>query len=152
MTRRIVVGVDGSPAANAALRWAARQAAATGAEVVEAVGVWELPSYYALAGGALPPPSEELNPQRLSEQILHDAVLAVLGEQPAVKVAEVVLPGPPAAALLRQAEGAELLVVGSRGLGGFAGVLLGSVSRHVVEHAPCPAVVVRAEWSDGSAG
>ncbi|GAA1990254.1 universal stress protein [Kitasatospora viridis] len=151
MTRRIVVGVDGSPAAAAALRWAARQAAMTGADVLEAVSAWEIPSYYALAG-TVPPATDEANPQMLCARALRDAVSANLGDKPDVPVSELVLPGPAATALLRQAEGAELLVVGSRGLGGFTGVLLGSISRHVVEHAPCPVTVVRAEWADGRTG
>ncbi|MFE0465316.1 universal stress protein [Kitasatospora sp. NPDC058965] len=142
--RRIVVGVDGSRASATALRWALDQAAATGADVVETVGVWEVPGYYALAGGMLPPPPEGLEPDRLAAKVLAETVAREAGDRPAVPVTQLVLPGPAAAALLRQAEGAELLVVGSRGLGGFAGVLLGSVSRHVVEHAPCPVVVVRA--------
>ncbi|MGF1431510.1 universal stress protein [Kitasatospora sp. LaBMicrA B282] len=141
--KRIVVGMDGSPAAAEALRWALGQARATRADVVEAVIAWELPGYFALVG-VLPPPPEGLNPEHLAARVLEDAVAEVLGgEDPPVPVVQVVLPGPPPAALVSQAKGAELLVVGSRGLGGFAGVLLGSVSRHVVEHAPCPAVVVR---------
>lgn len=146
--KRIVVGVDGSPAAAAALRWAIEQARATGADVVEAVMVWEMPGYYGLGAGMVPPPPEELNPERLAAQVLAEAVAQVTGGEPAVPVLQLVLPGPASAALLSQARGAELLVVGSRGLGGFAGVLLGSVSRHVVEHAPCPAVVVRPEPGD----
>ncbi|PYC75836.1 universal stress protein UspA [Streptomyces tateyamensis] len=151
--RRIVVGVDGSDPAAAALRWALTQAAATGAGVVEAVNVWELPGYYTLAVGVLPPPTEGLEPEQLAGRILAEAVARETAgggasDASGVEVRRLVLPGPAAAALLRQAEGAELLVVGSRGLGGFTGVLLGSVSRHVVEHAPCPVVVVRAPRQD----
>ncbi|MDH6142293.1 MULTISPECIES: universal stress protein [Kitasatospora] len=146
MTRRIVVGVDGSLAATAALRWAVRQAAATGVDAVEAVNAWEL------SGSVLPPPVGVYDPQQVAANVLHEAVVGELGETPEIKVTELVLPGPASAALLGQASGAELLVVGSRGLGGFGGLLLGSVSRHVVEHAPCPVVVVRAEYADGTAG
>jgi nucleotide-binding universal stress UspA family protein len=142
--RRIVVGVDGSMAAQAALRWAVRQAAATGVHVVEAINAWEL------SGSVLPPPVGVYDPQQVAANVLHEAVVGELGEEPEIPVKELVLPGPAGAALLRQAEGAELLVVGSRGLGGFGGLLLGSVSRHVVERAPCPVVVVRAEH-DGTA-
>ncbi|MDH6121125.1 nucleotide-binding universal stress UspA family protein [Kitasatospora sp. GAS204A] len=148
--RRIVVGVDGSPAAAAALRWAIEQARVTGADVVEAVIAWELPGYYALAGGATPP--EGIDPEHLAAQVLSEAVERVTGGRAAVPVLQVVLPGLPSAALLAQARAAELVVVGSRGLGGFAGVLLGSVSRHVLEHAPCPAVVVRPARSDRGTG
>ncbi|MCX4750813.1 universal stress protein [Kitasatospora sp. NBC_01287] len=150
--RRIVVGVDGSASAAQALRWAIEQARVTGADVVEAVMVWELPAGYAFAGGMVPPPPAELDPERLAAQVLAEAVREVTGGEPAVPVRELVLPGPASVALLGQAKGAELLVVGSRGLGGFAGVLLGSVSRHVVEHAPCPAVVVRARSGEHHGG
>jgi nucleotide-binding universal stress UspA family protein len=60
-----------------------------------------------------------------------------------VVVDHVVTEGSPARTLLDEARGADLLVVGSRGRGGFAGLLLGSVSQHCVHHAPCPVVVVR---------
>jgi nucleotide-binding universal stress UspA family protein len=145
MTRRIVVGVDGSMGANAALRWAVRQAAATGVDVVEAVNAWEL------SGSVLPPPVGVYDPQQLAADVLHEAVTGELGENPEVRVKELVMPGPPRQALLGHARGAELLVVGSRGLGGFSGLLLGSVSRHIVEHAPCPVVVVRADYGEGEA-
>ncbi|MCC9310624.1 universal stress protein [Kitasatospora sp. RB6PN24] len=144
--RRIVVGVDGSPAAAAALRWAVRQAAATGADVVEAVNAWEL------SGSVLPPPVGVHDPQQVAADVLHEAVVGEFGETPEVRVTELVPPGPASAALLGRAAGAELLVVGSRGLGGVGGLLLGSVSRHAVEHAPCPVVVVRAGHADGTAG
>jgi nucleotide-binding universal stress UspA family protein len=146
--RRIVVGVDGSDPSAAALRWALDQAAATGATVVEAVNAWELPGYYALSAGVLPPPPEGLEPDKLAAELLDQAVERETADRSGTEVRRLVLPGPAAAALLRRAEGAELLVVGSRGLGGFTGVLLGSVSRHVVEHAPCPVVVVRAPRND----
>jgi len=67
----------------------------------------------------------------------------VLGEHPTVVVETSVAEGSPGRALVEAAKGAELLVVGSRGRGGFAGALFGSVSLHCVSHAPCPVVVVR---------
>jgi len=67
----------------------------------------------------------------------------VLGEHPTVVVETSVAEGSPGHALVEAAKGAELLVVGNRGRGGFAGALFGSVSLHCVSHAPCPVVVVR---------
>ncbi len=65
-----------------------------------------------------------------------------------VHVARIVTEGPPAEALLAAAQDSELLVVGSRGLGGFKGLLLGSVSQQVAHHAPCPVVIVRTPEGD----
>ena len=69
----------------------------------------------------------------------------VLGEHPTVDVHTHAVEGPPAKALIKKAEGADVLVVGNRGHGGFAGLLLGSVGLHCTTHAPCPVVVVRAK-------
>ncbi|MFC5663769.1 universal stress protein [Kitasatospora misakiensis] len=146
---RIVVGVDGSPASEQALRWAvdyARMAAGT----VHAVAAWEYPAFYGWAGASVPAP--EYNPEELAGKILADTVTRVVGAQPEVRIDESVLPGNAAQALLEASGGAALLVVGSRGLGGFAGALLGSVSRHLTEHAPCPVVVVRHGVAGGTAG
>ena len=68
---------------------------------------------------------------------------AVLGTEPSVRIEQEVLEGHPAQLLVTAAEGADLVVVGSRGHGGFVGMLLGSVSQHVAAHAPCPVLVVR---------
>jgi nucleotide-binding universal stress UspA family protein len=74
---------------------------------------------------------------------LVDDMIERLGEKAAsVEVERTVVPGGPASSLLDAAEGADLVVVGRRGLGGFGRLLLGSVSEHVARHAPCPVVVV----------
>ncbi|MEV7778418.1 universal stress protein [Kitasatospora sp. NPDC088351] len=138
---RIVVGVDGSPASEQALRWAIDYARLTGG-TVNAVAAWEYPAFYGWAGLSVPP-AEGFNPQDLAGQTLSETVAKVVGDDPAVHVSEAVVPGNAAQALLEAADGAALVVVGSRGLGGFSGALLGSVSRHLTEHAPCPVVVVR---------
>ncbi|MFB7906063.1 universal stress protein [Kitasatospora sp. NPDC056076] len=138
---RIVVGVDGSPASEQALRWAVDYAKAVGG-TVDAVTAWEYPAFYGWGGTAVPT-GESLNPEELAGQTLAESVAKAVGTDPGVPIAESVLPGNAAGTLLQAAKGAALLVVGSRGLGGFSGVLLGSVSRHVTEHAPCPVVVVR---------
>ncbi|MEV7773702.1 universal stress protein [Kitasatospora sp. NPDC086791] len=138
---RIVVGVDGSPASEQALRWAVDYAKAVGG-TVNAIAAWEYPAFYGWAGQPVPT-TETVNPEELAGKTLSDTVVKVVGDSPAVRISESVMPGNAAKALLEAAEGAALLVVGSRGLGGFSGVLLGSVSRHLTEHAPCPVVVVR---------
>ncbi|MFJ1706664.1 universal stress protein [Kitasatospora sp. NPDC088346] len=134
----IVVGVDGSPSSRAALRWALAQARLEGA-AVEAVTAWDFPP---LSGWGLTIPGPQI--EEAARLTLADTVRQ---EQDAatspVPVRQRTEYGHPADVLLRAAHGAHLLVVGTRGLGGFTGTLLGSVSRHCVEHAPCPVVVVR---------
>jgi nucleotide-binding universal stress UspA family protein len=134
----IVVGVDGSPASKAALRWALTQAELTGARV-QAVTAWELPLYYGWAGVV---PYDDF--AAVAGKTLAESVQEVVGvEQPAVEVLESVIAGHAAQVLLDLSNRAALLVLGSRGHGGFAGTLLGSVSQHCVQHARCPVVVVR---------
>ncbi|MFD8754830.1 universal stress protein [Kitasatospora sp. NPDC059577] len=138
---RIVVGVDGSPASEQALHWAVDYAKAVGG-TINAIAAWEYPAFYGWAGQGVPT-VETFNPEELAGKILSDTVAKVVGEDPGVRISETVMPGNAAKALLEAAGGAALIVVGSRGLGGFSGVLLGSVSRHLTEQAPCPVVVVR---------
>ncbi|MFF4925367.1 universal stress protein [Kitasatospora sp. NPDC001261] len=138
---RIVVGVDGSPASEQALRWAIDYARAVGG-TVHAIAAWEYPAFYGWAGAGVPT-VEAFNPEELAGKTLSETVAKVAGDDAGVRITESVMPGNAAQALLEAAKGAALLVVGSRGLGGFSGVLLGSVSRHLTEHAPCPVVVVR---------
>ncbi|MFD0277427.1 universal stress protein [Kitasatospora sp. NPDC127111] len=138
---RIVVGVDGSPASEQALRWAVDYARMAGGSVT-AIAAWEYPAFYGWAGLSVPP-AEGFNPEELAGRTLSATVAKVVGDGPEVRITEAVLPGNAAQALLEAAAGAALVVVGSRGLGGFSGALLGSVSRHLTEHAPCPVVVVR---------
>lgn len=134
----IVVGVDGSPSARAALRWALAQARRTGGRV-RAVTAWEIPVY---AGWMPMVPFDDLG--AAAGKMLGAAVGEALElAEPDVEVRESVLPGHPAQVLVDESAHAALLVVGSRGHGGFAGTLLGSVSQHCVQHARCPVVVVR---------
>lgn len=136
MTKRIVVGVDGSESSRQALDWAARQATFTGA-TLEAVIAWEVPPDYRF---------DLSSPHDLglgAESILQTAVADILGADPAVPVRPTVVEGHPVPVLLHAAEGALLLVVGSRGHSAFTGILLGSVSIHCVTHATCPVTVVR---------
>ncbi|MGW4891551.1 universal stress protein [Kitasatospora sp. NPDC004240] len=138
---RIVVGVDGSPASEHALRWAVAYARAVGG-TVNAICAWEYPAFYGWSGLSVPP-VEGYNPEELAGRTLSDTVTRVVGAEPDVRVTEAVMPGNATQILLEAAKGADLVVTGSRGRGGFSGALLGSVSRHLTEHAPCPVVVVR---------
>ncbi|HEY4461805.1 MAG TPA: universal stress protein [Streptosporangiaceae bacterium] len=137
-SKRIVVGVDGSPSSIHALEWAIRQAELTG-DVIDAVNAWHFPNDYGMPVGDLP------DFAALGAETLDKAIAEARNAtgQAAAEIRPHVVEGNPAQALLDLAKGADLLVVGSRGHGGFTGALLGSVSQHVVHHAPCPVVVVR---------
>lgn len=124
------MGVDGSPASELALRWALNQGALTGA-AVEAVNAWQVPQ---VPGGRVSMMGVDFS--AISEEILRNAVEAV-GASPE-SVTESTVQGHPAQALVDASDGAELLVVGNRGHGGFTGLLLGSVSGHVLAHASLP--------------
>ena len=135
-TAFIVVGVDGSPTSLRALRWAGKQAELTGA-TVQAITGWEYPHSY---GGY--PVAADVDWRVNAERILATAVETAFGADNA-KVSSTVVEGHPARVLLDAAAGAELLVVGNRGHGGFVEALLGSVTQHVIAHATCPVLVVR---------
>ena len=139
--KTVVVGVDGSPGSRKALTWAATEAAEHGANLI-VVNVWE---------HTLPPPagsvsvSERYVPdssQRTAEELLTE-IKEVLGEDPPVVVQPTVKQGNPAKVLIEQSTDADLLVVGTRGHGGFRGLVLGSVSQHVAGYAKCSVAVVR---------
>jgi|SRR5512145_3367500 nucleotide-binding universal stress UspA family protein len=138
---RIVVGVDGSDESKEALRWALEEAELRDASL-RVVYAWSDP-YVFTPGYGLP---EDFEFDALREKAVErlDAVIAeVVGATNDAKIEGVVTEGPAGSALVRAAEGADLLVVGSRGHGGFVGLLLGSVSQQCVTHAPCPVLVVR---------
>ena len=133
----IVVGVDGSEESKETLRFALEEARRrrTDLHVVHAFWEWE-PS----------PGTREIELDRSPQE--REAWLAalvheVVGEVTDVEIRQFTVDDDPAPALLAAAQGAELLIVGSRGQGGFAGLLLGSVSQQCVHHASCPVVVVR---------
>jgi nucleotide-binding universal stress UspA family protein len=136
-TARIVVGVDGFESSEAALRWAIRQAKLTGA-VVEAVTAWQIP-----AGTGLVPPTDMPDYQDDARMVLTEAIAETCMIDPEVEVRPRVVEGRAAQVLVDAAEGAELLVLGSRGHGGLAEALLGSVGQYCVHHAPCPVVIMR---------
>jgi nucleotide-binding universal stress UspA family protein len=139
--KTIVVGVDGSPGSRMALAWAAAEAEDHGADLV-VVNVWEhtlLPpaGSVSVSERYVPDPS-----QRTSDELIA-VIKEVLGEAPPVLVQPRVKQGRPAKVLIEESANASLLVVGKRGHGGFAGLVLGSVSQHVAAYAHCPVTVVR---------
>jgi nucleotide-binding universal stress UspA family protein len=138
----IVVGVDGSEESKAALRWAIEEARLRDA-AVRAVHAWSV--YPALYPGTPIRASDWEEVRADADKFVEDFVAEVAGNPGDVELAAVAVQGDGTAAhgLIEAAEGAELLVVGSRGLGGFTGLLLGSVSQQCVHHAPCPVVIVR---------
>jgi nucleotide-binding universal stress UspA family protein len=132
----IVVGVDGSRHSVAALRWGAHQAAALAARL-EAVTAWEYPASF---GWSSVP--ADFDPVKDMQKVLSDAVGEAFGDRPPVGLELSVREGGAARVLIEASQEATMLVVGSRGHGGFAGLLLGSVSANVAEHAPCPVLIV----------
>jgi len=142
----VVVGVDGSPESVAALVWAGRYAAATGAKV-RAVHAWHYPT-----AAGMPP--QGTTPESVTaevEQRIRDQITNAMFEahtDPALEVETKIVYAHPVEALVNESAGADLLVVGHRGHGAFSGMMVGSVSLHCVTHARCPVVVVRGTTED----
>lgn len=137
--RVVVVGVDGSPSSSKALAFAAEEARFRKASL-KVIEAWSFPVF--AAGTYVPAGAYEDFPDETSTA-LASQVKEVLGPEPGLSVEQVVTEGPAAKVILEAAEGAELVVVGSRGRGGFSGLLLGSVSSQVAHHARCPVIIVR---------
>jgi nucleotide-binding universal stress UspA family protein len=137
----VVVGVDGTPVGEAAIAFAFAEASARGAGLV-AVHTWtDLVLEVALAGGPADLDFSVLAQQ--AEEVLGERLAGWQEKYPDVSVTRHVSRERASRGLLRHAEGAQLVVVGSRGRGGFRGLLLGSTSQHLLHHAPCPVAVVR---------
>jgi nucleotide-binding universal stress UspA family protein len=139
--KTILVGVDGSPGSRKALTWAAAEAADHGADLVVTT-VWERPLLPPMGSGGVPD-SPVPDPSGQATADLLDVIRAELGDDPPVVVQPRVKQGNPAQVLIEESKDADLLVVGPRGHGGFAGLVLGSVSQHVAAYAKCPVTVVR---------
>jgi nucleotide-binding universal stress UspA family protein len=135
---RIVTGVDGSESSRHALRWAGHQAHLTGARL-EVVMTWELPMSF----GWVPPYPTDFNPAADAQRAIDAEAASLHDAYPDVEVQTSIVEGHPAPTLVEASRGAALLVVGSRGHGEFAGMLLGSVSEHCVSNAHCPVLVYR---------
>ncbi|MBU3749699.1 MAG: universal stress protein [Mycobacterium sp.] len=133
---QVILGYDGSPASNRAAAFAFRHAEAIGCGVV-AVSV---------EAGRGEPETEQIDPENATPgsdtSAFHSPVIVTASSFPDVPVSFVAGTGRPAEVLLSQAVGAELLVVGSRGSGGFSGLIMGSVSQKVLAHADCPVAVL----------
>jgi nucleotide-binding universal stress UspA family protein len=134
---KIVVGVDGSGHSAIALRWAIDEATLHNARLRV---IYAFPALVSLAGST----ASEYYPQveKEAEQVLDQALAELPGDELG-SLERVLVPGNPAKVLIEASNEAGLLVVGSRGRGGFRGMLLGSVSHHCVQHSRCPVVVVR---------
>jgi nucleotide-binding universal stress UspA family protein len=153
MPGTIVVGVDGSAPSLAALRWAADEAKLRDARLV-AVHAWVfIPPAPLAEPGLAPIPAADLPGQLEAQQEGAEAEFAAAIEEafteaPPVEIERKLTENDPAEALESESRTADLVVVGSRGRSGITAALLGSVSRHVVDHAACPVVVVKGEESD----
>jgi nucleotide-binding universal stress UspA family protein len=149
MSKPIVVGVDGSDASREALRWAAEEARLRSTSLV-AVYAWSfIPPQPIGDPGMLAVPTGDLPGQldaegEVAQAALDGAVADALGGESGVEVERKLVEGDPSDVLVAESEAAELVVVGSHGRSGIRAALLGSVSRHVVNHASCPVVVVKA--------
>ena len=135
----VVVGVDGSDGSKQALRWAAHIAASSNT-AIEAVAAWEFPLGY--GWGAVP---QDWNLADDTQANLAQTVDEVFGADRPPGMRLTVVEGNAARVLVERSGGALMIVVGSRGHGGFAGLLLGSVSASVAEHSRCPVLVVHGD-------
>jgi nucleotide-binding universal stress UspA family protein len=146
----IVVGVDNSDGAKAALRFALEEAKLRGARL-RAVHAWQFASVGApgIEAGIQPLLGAELADLRRGVEASFEAALRDgIPHTDGVEVERRLVEGTAAAALVEESRGADMLVVGSRGLGGFRGLLLGSVGQQVAHHAGCPVVIVPHERRD----
>ena len=157
---RILVGLDGSAASSRALRWALEQAQLRGDSAVVAVHAYRIPGArpnYAYTESYLPAGAlerrveqertlraeEESTARERAEGLIEHAILAEGEAAEGQVIKRVVAEGDAAKTLIEMSRGVDLLVVGSRGIGGFKGLLVGSVSQQCLHHAHCPVVVVR---------
>lgn len=143
---RIVVGIDGSEGSRAALRWAIAEAGVRGARL-QAVSAFHVP--YATAAPMIP---IMLDPEQFAESaraLVAKELAEVADEASALAepIEPVVVEGPASVVLIEAGRGASMIVVGARGHGGLTGMLMGSVSRQVTEHAGVPVVVIPKERS-----
>jgi nucleotide-binding universal stress UspA family protein len=136
MTYKVVVGVDGSPHSDAALRWALADAEKHGGEVT-AVFAWQVPF------SSFPGLYDREALEKASMEFLIDKVSSI-APKPAVPLTPLVAEGDPAQSLITAAKGADLLVLGTRGRSPLAGLLLGSVSQLCAAAAECPVVLIKA--------
>ncbi len=140
MTNRIVVGVDGSAEAGEALSWAVAEAKRRSA-TVEVVHVYDIPVFADPMGMGTTVLYEESDQIQAGARAMLTELVAPFADA-GVAIDPVVVQGPAGGVLVERSEGADLVVVGAKGRGGVAGLLLGSISQHVTHHAKCPVVVI----------
>jgi len=144
---RIIVGIDGSGHSQRALEWALREAA------LRRVPVTVLTVYQALRDNlgfvaSYPGDADLTAKAKAAAQAETEKVLADLGSSQPESVTVSGVNGIPAEELIKAGEGADMIVVGSRGVGGFSRLVMGSVAAQVAQHAPCPVVIVRPPHRD----
>ena len=144
----VVVGVDDSPGAARALEWAVHEAAAHGWDL-HAILAWELPSTGALGLDPMPVDVAALADGAATAVAKVVTPVTAEAERLGVDLTAEAVQGHPRHVLLDAARDADLLVVGSRGRGGFAGLLLGSVSSYCAKHAPGPVAVIPSPHPEG---
>lgn len=137
----IVVGIDGSGPARTALFWAAAEARRWGRNLL-VVHTYQYPTV-AAGFGVAPDLADPGIVHEAAVQLARDEIASVLGPHTGLRVDLEVVCGSPAAVLVELSKEAEVLVVGSRGRGGFTGLLLGSVSQQAAQHSRCPVVIIR---------
>jgi nucleotide-binding universal stress UspA family protein len=140
VTPGIVVGIDGSPQGEAALHFALEEARLRGLPL-QIVCAWEAPDSAYIGEAFVPTPDVFLAAENHADDVLR-TTLERLAPDPAIHVEALSVEGHPATVLVEQARDAKLLVVGSRGRGAAASLLLGSVSQSIAHHTPCPLVIV----------
>lgn len=135
---QIIVGVDGSQQSHRALQWAAEEARQRQA-ALQVVMTWRTPvvAGYAYVGPAFDPSVFERDARKTLDELVDGVDMTGIPQ-----VDRILTLGDAAVTLLTASKDADLLIVGSRGLGGFAGLLLGSVSHHLAHHATCPLVII----------
>lgn len=136
---RVVVGIDGSQQSKLALQWAENIARSVGGSV-DVVAAWEHPTNF---DGSFVP--SDGSPRDHVETIVTETLHEVFGAHPPPDSNMIICEGHPVTVLLEKSDSALMLIVGSRGRGGFAGLLLGSVAATVAEHATCPVLVVHGD-------
>ena len=144
--RRVVVGVDGSKSSVDALQWADRLAGTLGAQI-DAVTAWNYPSSYGMSAWPV-----GWNPAAEADAALQHTLRLAFGDSMPAGLTAVVSEGHPANILVEASSGAELLVVGSRGHGGFVGLLIGATSAHCAEHAACSVFIAHDGPPDKAVG
>jgi nucleotide-binding universal stress UspA family protein len=141
----IVVGVDGSECSRAALRFALEEARIRQAKL-RIIVAWHVPLVAYGAGWAPPPPGLAEDSNTAANDILEEALQIAKKENASVEIESVVREGQSAQILVEEAKTAELLVIGSRGRGGFRDLLLGSVSQQCAHHAHCPVTIIHSDY------